>query len=138
MTNRLLGLCFTGFGLLLLFIVIPRHTEVVGYGWMRPQTLPNAMAIVIAGAGAVLALRPRGAVDFEWRRAARAALYLALLAVGVYLISLYGFELVAPLLALAMMVLIGERRPLWLAIGAAGIPFVIWLVVPVLLGRPLP
>lgn len=138
MTNRLLGLCFTGFGLLLLFIVIPRHTEVVGYGWMRPQTLPNAMAIVIAAAGAVLALRPRGAVDFEWRRAARAALYLALLAVGVYLISLYGFELVAPLLALAMMVLIGERRPLWLAIGAAGVPFVIWLVVPVLLGRSLP
>lgn len=138
MTNRLLGLCFMGFGLLLLFIVIPRHTEVVGYGWMRPQTLPNAMAIVITAAGAVLALRPRGAVDFEWRRAARAALYLALLAVGVYLISLYGFEVVAPLLALAMMVLIGERRPLWLAIGAAGIPFVIWLVVPVLLGRPLP
>ncbi len=138
MTNRLLGLFFAGFGLLLLFIVIPRHTEVIGYGWMRPQTLPNAMAIIIAAAGAALALRPGGRVDFEPRRAAWAALYLALLAAGLYLISLFGYELVAPVLALAIMMLIGERRPLWLAIGAAGIPFAIWLAVPVLLDRPLP
>lgn len=138
MANRLSGLFFAILGLLLLFVIIPRHTEVVGYGWTRPQTLPNAMAIVICVSGLVLALRPRGAVAFEWRKAARASLYLGLVAAGVYLVSLFGFEVVAPLLALAMMLLIGERRPLWLAIGAAGIPFAIWLAVPILLDRPLP
>lgn len=138
MANRLLGMFFALFGLLLLFVVIPQHTEAVDYGWMRPRTLPNAMAVVIAVSGLALALRPRGAVAFEWRPAARAALFLMLVAAGVYLVSLFGFEAVAPLLALAVMLLIGERRPLWLAVGAAGIPLAIWLVVPVLLDRPLP
>lgn len=138
MANRLLGLFFALFGLLLMFVVIPRHTEVIDYGWMRPQTLPNAMALVIAAAGVLLALRPRGAVAMEWGAAGRAAAYLVLVAAGVYLISLFGFKIVAPLIALAIMLLIGERRPLWLAVGAGGIPFAIWLVVPVLLGRPLP
>lgn len=138
MTNRLLGLFFAAFGLLLLFVVIPQQTEVVDYGWMRPQTLPDAMAVVIGISGLALALRPRGAVTFEWRKAIRAALYLGLVCTGVYLISLFGFEIVAPPMALAIMLLIGERRPLWLVLGVAGIPFMIWLAVPVLLGRPLP
>lgn len=138
MANRLLGLFFAVFGLLLLLVIIPRQTEVIDYGWMRPQTLPNAMAVVIAVSGLVLALRPRGAVTFEWRRAGWAVLYLGLVAGGVQLIGRFGFEVVAPLLALAIMLLIGERRPLWLALGAAGIPFAIWLAVPVLLDRPLP
>lgn len=138
MTNRLLGLFFACFGLLLLFVVIPWQTEVIAYGWMRPQSLPNVAAIVIAAAGAFLACRPRGAVDFEWRNAGGAALYLGLVATGVYLIALFGFEVVAPLIAMAVMLLAGERRPAWLALGAVGIPFLIWLAVTVLLDRPLP
>lgn len=138
MTNRWLGVFFACFGLLLLFVVIPLQTEVIAYGWMRPQSLPNAAAIVIAAAGLFLALRPRGAVDFDWRQAGGAALYLGMVAGGVYLITLFGFEVVAPLIAMAVMLLAGERRPLWLVLGAAGIPFVIWLAATVLLDRPLP
>lgn len=138
MTNRLLGLFFAVFGLLLLLVVIPYQTEIVDSGRMKPQTLPNAMAVVIALAGVFLALRPRGAVDYDRRNAGRAALYLGLVTAGVYLISLFGFEIVAPLLALTLMLFIGERRPLWLLFGVAGVPFVIWLTVPVLLNRPLP
>lgn len=138
MTNRWLGLFFACFGLLLLFVVIPRQTEVIAYGWMRPHSLPNAAAFVIAAAGAFLVFRPRGAVDFEWRKAGGAALYLGLIAAGVYFIALFGFEVVAPLIAMAVMLLAGERRPAWLALGAAGIPFVIWLAATVLLDRPLP
>lgn len=138
MANRLLGLFFAVFGVLLLVVVIPQQTEVIDYGWMRPQTLPDAMAAVIAVAGIMLALRPRGAVAFEWRKAGRAALYLGLVAAGVWLIGLFGFEIVAPLLALVMMLVIGERRVPWLVLGAAGIPLAIWLAVAVLLDRPLP
>ncbi|MGA8261483.1 MAG: tripartite tricarboxylate transporter TctB family protein [Arenicellales bacterium] len=138
MANRLLGLFFAVFGLLMLFAVIPWQTEVVNSGWMKPQSLPDAMAVVITVAGLVLAIRPRGEVSFEWRKAVRAALYLGLVCAGVYLISLFGFEMVAPSMALAIMLLIGERRPWWLVLGVAGIPFAIWVAVPVLLGRPLP
>lgn len=138
MVNRLLGLFFAIFGLLLLVAVIPWQTEVVDYGWMRPETLPEGMAIVIAVSGLILAIRPQGAVTFERRRALRAAVYLGLVAAGVWLVSLFGFEAVAPAMALTIMLLIGERRPLWLTLGVAGIPFLIWLSVAVLLGRPLP
>lgn len=138
MANRLLGLFFTVFGLALLLVVIPWQTEVIDYGWMRPQTLPNAMAVVIAVSGLMLALRPRGEVTFEWRRAARAGLYLGVVAAGVYGISLFGFEFVSPVLALGVMLLIGERRPLWLVLGVAAVPLAIWVAVPVLLDRPLP
>lgn len=138
MTNRLLGLFLALFGLLLLLVVIPWQTEVIDYGWMRPRTLPNAMAALVTLCGVMLALRPRGAVDFAWRPAGRAACYLALLSAGLWCIDRFGFELVAPPLALVMMVMIGERRPLWLALGVAGVPLVIWLAVPVLLNRPLP
>ncbi|MDZ7839758.1 MAG: tripartite tricarboxylate transporter TctB family protein [Gammaproteobacteria bacterium] len=134
----MLGLFFACVGLLLLLVVIPRQTEVIDYGWMRPQSLPNAAAIVIAAAGAVLAFRPRGAIDFDWRKAGRAALYLVLVAAGVWLIALFGFEVVAPLIAMAVMLMAGERRPAWLALGTVGIPFVIWLAATVLLDRPLP
>jgi len=138
MTNRLLGLCFAAFGAFMLLVVIPWQTEVIDYGWMRPRTLPNAMAAVITAAGLILAIRPRGEIAFQRRSAARAAMYLALVAAGVWLISLFGYEVVAPALALALMLLIGERRPLWLAIGVVGVPLAIWLAVPVLLDRPLP
>jgi len=138
MTNRLLGLFFAAFGLVLLFWVIPAQTEVIQSGWMRPRTLPNVTAALIAIAGVMLAVRPRGAVAFEWRSAGRAALYLSVVAAGLWLIDLFGFELVGPPMALAMMLLIGERRPFWLVVGAVGVPLALWLVVPVLLDRPLP
>lgn len=138
MLDRLSGAFFAVFGVLLLIVVIPQHTEVVGYGWMRPQSLPAAMAIVIAVAGLLVALRPVGETAFEPRLALRAALYLGVLAAGVWLIALFGFEIVAAPFALAIMLTIGERRPLWLGVGAVAMPLAIWFAVAVLLDRPLP
>ena len=49
----------------------------------------------------------------------------------------FGFVLVAPVLAFAIMVLIGERRPGWLVTGALVMPAMIWVFVVQILGRPL-
>jgi len=136
--NRLSGLFCIGFGLLLYLVIIPFDTEVVDYGWVRPQTLPNAMAWILVAAGTVLTVKPSGDVDFNYRRSLRAAFFLGLLSVGVFAISQLGFLAVSPVLALALMLSIGERRPVWLILGTAGLPFAIWLVVSVLLDRPLP
>ncbi|MCP5368297.1 MAG: hypothetical protein H6906_12370, partial [Hyphomicrobiales bacterium] len=69
---------------------------------------------------------------------ARAALYLAVAALGVWAMGRIGFVWVAPALVLALMLLVGERRPHWMAVAAIVVPGVIWLVVEVLLGRTLP
>ena len=56
---------------------------------------------------------------------------------GVAAMAGVGFALVAPVLALAIMLLIGERRPWWLAVGALAMPAMIWVFVVQILGRPL-
>jgi len=52
--------------------------------------------------------------------------------------SRFGFVIVSPVLALAIMLLFGERRPIWLALGCVGMPAIIWLLVVQILERPLP
>ena len=51
--------------------------------------------------------------------------------------SQFGFMLVAPALALALMWLSGERRWRWYAIGAGLVPAAIWVFVVQILGRQL-
>ena len=136
--SRCSGLFFVTFGLLLYFVVIPYDTETVDYGWVRPQTVPNAMAWIITIAGVVQVIQPTGAISADIARIGRAVLHLLIVAGGILAISQFGFRLVSPFLALAIMLAVGERRPVWLALGAIGIPVLIWFVVAVLLGRPLP
>ena len=136
--NRLSGLFFVAFGLLLYFAIIPLEIEIVDYGWVRPQTVPNAMAWIMILAGIVLAIRPAGSVEFDRRKAGRAGLYRGLVAASVALMGQVGFLAVSPFLALCLMLAIGERRLVWLVSGAAGLPLAIWVAVTVLLDRPLP
>lgn len=136
--DRYSGLFFASLGLFLYFVVIPYDTEVVDYGWVRPQTVPNAMAWLLTITGILLAIRPDGEAPFDLRRSLRAGLFLAILGFGLYLTGRFGFVVVAPGLALSIMVLIGERRPFWLLLGTAGLPALIWFTVTILLQRPLP
>ena len=136
--NRLSGLFFILLGLALFFFVIPYDTEIVSYGWVRPQSVPNAMAWIMIIAGLIHFIHPTGTTDLHPRKAALALFYLLILIASVFLIARFGFEFVAPVFALALMLIIGERQPLWLGIGVIGIPLLIWFVVSVLLERPLP
>ena len=68
----------------------------------------------------------------------RDRLYLTVMALGLFAMSHFGFVIVAPFLALAIMLLFGERRPFWLALGCVGMPAIIWLLVVQILERSLP
>jgi len=136
--RRLHGIVFVCVGLLLYFYLIPAQTEAIAYGWTKPQTIPNLVAVVITLCGALLVMKPPPQTDVDVAGFARAAFFLAVLAAGVALIAYVGFVPIAPCLALAIMLLVGERRPGWLAGGVIGIPLIIWLVAEVLLGRSLP
>ncbi len=136
--DRWSGLVCLLFGVALYVAIIPWQVETVSYGWLRPRTLPRALAVIIALCGLWLMLVPSGdarPVGTPWLRA---GLFAGLLIAGLWLISRLGFVWVAPVLALAIMVLSGERRPLWLVLGAAGLPLAIWWTVTVLLERTLP
>lgn len=136
--NRISGLLVAVAGLALLFVVIPAQTETVDYGWVRPKTVPDILAVALIGLGLAQAVWAHGATELDGWTSLRAGLFLAFAAVSVAAMGRVGFVAVAPVMMLALMLWLGERRPLWLGIGTIAIPGLIWVVVIVLLDRTLP
>ena len=121
-SGRLTGAFFVLFGLAVYFLIIPAYVEQVDGGNLAPNTLPNAVSIVIAVCGALLMLKPTAHEPPNGRYFAAAAVYVAVLGAAIYAMSWFGFVYVASILALILMLMIGERRPLWLAAGVVVIP----------------
>lgn len=136
-SDRVSGVLVASGGLLAYLMLIPNGVETVTSGWVKPHALPNVLAWLLIILGTWQALKPTDHQTFSMRQLGRFAVFFALLACGVYAISLFGFFYLAPLLMLALMVLIGERRPLVLVIGAAGVPAFTWVTVIWLLERSL-
>ncbi len=137
-TDRLTGAFFLLFGLAMFFFVIPEYVENVDRGNLSPKTMPNVTSWIIAVCGGLLVLRPTTHQAPDARFFFKAGTYVALLGVAIYAMTLVGFMYVAPFLALILMILIGERRPLWLGLGVVVIPAAIWVLVTQLLERALP
>ena len=136
--DRLSGAFFLLFGLAMYFLVIPEYVEVADEGNISPNTMPNIISWVIAFCGALLILKPTPHQLQDMRFFIRTGAYAGILAAGIYAMSLFGFEYIGPVLALAIMLMIGERRPLWLGAGVILMPLIIWFLVTVVLGRALP
>ena len=136
--DRVSGVFFLLFGLAMFFLVVPNYVETVTGSNLAPKTLPNAISIVIAFGGAILAIKPTNYQTQSLRGFVVTGAYSLLLAVSIYAMSWFGFEYIAPVLALSMMWMIGERRPLWLGIGTVVVPLLIWFLVTYALGRALP
>ncbi len=136
--NRIAGIVVAIFGMVLLLWIIPRHTETVDYGWLRPATLPIITAVIVIVASIIHILFPTGKVEFDVKLALRAGLFFGISLLGLFLMHLVGFRLAAPIMILVLMLLIGERRPLWLITGIVIIPLVMWSTIELLLKRPLP
>lgn len=136
--NRLSGLAFSVFGLLLLVWLIPAHTETVDYGWMKPDTLPKACAWALLALGAVQVAVPSGDVSVNGQEVLWVAVLAALSGVAVWAMGRVGFLVTGPIFAAVLVALIRERRWPWIAAAVLGAPAITWLVVSVLLNRPLP
>lgn len=126
------------FGLALLFWLIPAHTETVDYGWMKPDTLPRACAWGLLGFGLIQALWPRGSVDIDRHEVVLVAVLAVLSGGAIWAMGQVGFLFVAPVFAAILVALIREQRWPWIVAAVAGAPALTWLVVSVLLSRPLP
>lgn len=124
--------------MILLFWIIPQHTETADYGWLRPATLPNITAVIVIIASLIQFAFPSGKAEFDVPLALRAGLFFLIALLGLFLMYLTGFLIAVPLLVMFTMLLTGERRLLWLTMGIVLIPLAIWSSVELLLNRPLP
>ncbi len=136
--DRASGAFFLLFGLAMYFYVNPVYIETVDGGNLAPNKVPNIVSIIVAVCGAFLTLKPTAHQVRNPILMVKTGLYVGLLVAGIYAMSWFGFEYVAPILALAIMWMIGERRPLWLGLGVVGMPVLIWFLVTQVLERALP
>lgn len=125
-------------GLALYFAIIPTYVEEAQDGNIAPATLPNILSLVIAFCGAWLAARPTGFATDQKANIVTAGIFAVTIGLGLFAISWFGFLLTAPFLALAIMLLQGERRPIWLVLGTVVTPALIWILVVQILDRALP
>ncbi|MGR3815287.1 MAG: tripartite tricarboxylate transporter TctB family protein [Cognatishimia activa] len=137
-SDRIAGLIVVTLGLLLMFVIFPIGIEDIDDGSIRPDTLPNALAGFLVICGILLALKPGESSARDPRELMIVLLYIAVMALGLFAMSHFGFVIVSPVLALAIMLLFGERRPFWLALGCVGMPATTWLLVEQILERSLP
>lgn len=138
MTDRLSGLFCVLFSAALVFYLIPTQVETVEYGAIRPKTMPQILAVLLGIFGAALMIRPADGSDLQpapWGRFTAVVIFLV---GGVWCLSRFGFAYVAPPLALVLMLIMGERRIIWIALGALVMPGVIWAAITLVLQRPLP
>lgn len=136
--NRISGALIAAFGAALLLLVIPHQVEVVDYGWVRPETVPNVIAVGLVLLGLAQVVVAKGKTELQPGPAVKAFAYLGFTALAIWAMGRFGFVVIAPAMMLVLMLWIGERRPLWLGIGTLVVPGVIWGTVTVLLDRTLP
>ncbi|APG49163.1 tripartite tricarboxylate transporter TctB family protein [Phaeobacter porticola] len=137
--QRISGVFFVIFAATMIWGVIPAQTETVyPDGSIPPEVLPSVYAAVIGLFGGALACQREEAHTLDLRQAAKTTGVYFIALAGVLAMKHFGFLLAAPALALGLLWLVGERRPLWLAIGGLAGPLLIWTVFEVLLGRLLP
>jgi len=136
--DRLSGAFFLFFGIALYFYIIPTFVEPADDGNIAPNTMPNLVAIVMGLCGLLLTIKPTDHQIPDHKFMLRAALFAVCIGLSIYAMSWFGFIYVAPVFALVLMLMIGERRPFWLLFGVIGMPAVIWFLVTQVLDRTLP
>lgn len=136
--NRISGLAILLFALAMLFVVIPAHTESVGSGWMKPDTLPVACCYALAILGVMQVMITRRNIDLNVGEIGRFFGILLLASGCAWSMAAFGFLPGAIGTVILLMLASGERRPV--LIGSAGIllPAATWLIVVQVLGRSLP
>ena len=135
--DRLSGLVLLLLGVLLYLWVIPIQIEPSEGSWLNPDSIPNVMALILATSGALLLIKPTGHKAQNIRSLVLVGTYVCVLAGGLFAISQLGFLYAAPGIALAVMLLTGERRPLWLLLGVGVMPMAIWYIVVHVLERSI-
>ena len=154
--NIVAGLCFLGFGLLGVFVLIPLGIQIppdIKYRALSPSFWPYIVCAGIAVVGALLLIAefltgrskteggpaadvPQGGRSrwTTWRPAIAMALLLAI----YFVLEFLGFVLTTTIGLVALMLLAGERRPLIVLPVALLLPLALHLFFVKAAQRPIP
>lgn len=137
--ERFLGGITALCGVLLLLYGIPANVAHVEDAMMAARTFPQMAAWIFIVAGIVQMIFVKSKLTLPTlRELLRVILVLSLILAMVFLMEHFGYLVGAMSLMAAVMVIIYERRPLWLLIAIAAVPIGVWVLFEVLLLRPLP
>ena len=136
--ERLVTVSIILFGMIFLLWVVPAQVEEVTYGRIVPSSLPIACLFIITAFAVVQFFVSKHKIDIHLPTLFRAIFFTALMAASVWLMRKLGFVIVSPILALAVMIFVGEKRWYWLVLGGPILPIGIWFIVVHVLDRPLP
>lgn len=132
-TLAIIGLCLVFF-----LWVAPNEIENVSYGRVVPKTFPYmAVGTILVAACVQFLLRP-DFIPVEPVVLLRVALFVLFPILATIAMQQLGFEYAAPALALAIMLIIGERRWYWLVTGAFILPLGFLFLMEGVLDRVLP
>jgi putative tricarboxylic transport membrane protein len=137
--HRASGIFFLIFAAAMYWLVIPAQTHVVyPDGSIPPAVLPTFYSLLIGAFASIVALQSDGETDFDMVQMVKVAAFFLLTTAGVWSMKHLGFEYVAPVMAGLLLWVVGERRPLWLILGAFVSPLLLWAFFEIALGRLLP
>ena len=133
-------------GLVTIFYIIPAQTEYSEDFTLQPALYPTVAAWVITVMGALLVLtRLFGGVQYDSDKPGlslgnvlHAVVMAVILGLAVYLFDQIGFVFTGMLLIGALMLYIGEYKPLRLIGAAVATPLVLYGIFEKLLEMPLP
>lgn len=137
--ERIAGGLAVLFGVFLLLVLTPWQVKSYGGGMSDPTLFPDIAATLLVLLGALqIAVPPPAEAPADRRELGRAAAVVALTGASLAVMHGLGYLPAGFLLMAGLLLLMRERRVLWLVAATLGLPLAIWALFVVVLERPLP
>lgn len=138
--ERILGLFSVFFGALLLAFLIPTYVSGDATDIGDPTLFPRIAGwlFVFLGGLQVIFAAPSKETLPSKREISRLILFMGAMLIGTALLPIVGFIPYAMGLMAVVLVLVFERRPLWILLTVIFVPIGTWLLFEQVLQRPLP
>lgn len=137
-SDRILGICVTLFGVVLLLILIPEHVA-EGRGYTDPTRFPKMAAWLFIVLGILHTILSSPGINLpSGREALRVFAVLALALGGAILMHWIGYFAGSILVMAGLTLMVFERRLHWIVLTTIVVPFGLYAFFVLLLDRPLP
>jgi len=138
--ERILGLLSVLFGALLLAYLIPTYVSGEATETGDPTLFPRIAGglFVLLGGLQVIFATPSQEAPPSKREISRLILFMGAMIIGTALLPIVGFIPYAMGLMAVVLVMVFERRPLWILLTVFCVPIGTWLLFEQVLQRPLP
>lgn len=120
------------------FFVMPTQLDQIENARIVPKTVPSIAIWIIIVAALFQLFSRKISIKLNAVLCLRTLICSLFIIACIALMDRFGFQFGAPILALGVMLGIGERRLHWLFLGGLIIPLGVWVLVEQVLNRILP